>query len=120
MWISYSLMILVALFHIWFMVLESFLWTRESTAKSFGMTREYAQTTAVLAANQGVYNLFLSAGLFFALWHREADLFRAIASFFLICVFAAGVVGALTASRKILFVQALPAALALGTLWSGL
>jgi putative membrane protein len=85
--------------------------------KAFGSTPEFARATKVLAANQGLYNGFLAAGLFWGLWLGEAGF--QIKAFFLICVIIAGLYGAATASRKILFVQALPAALALGALLSG-
>ena len=105
------LVALVALLHVYFLVLEMFLWTKPAGRRAFGLTQEQAEQSKVLAANQGLYNGFLAAGLFWSLT-RGAD-GRAIAVFFLLCVIAAGVFGAATASRKILYVQALPAAVAL-------
>ena len=101
----------VALLHLWFLVLEMFLWTNPAGRRAFGTTKEFAEASRVLAANQGLYNGFLAAGLAWGAW-RGAD-GHDIRIFFLACVIAAGVFGAATASRKILFVQAAPAALAL-------
>ena len=108
---------LVALLHLWFLVLEMFLWTRPAGRRVFKLAPEFAQQTRVLAANQGLYNGFLVAGLAWGLW-LGADGF-AIKLFFLGCVIVAGVFGALTVGRKILFIQALPAALAFALLWLG-
>lgn len=102
---------LVALLHLYFLVLEMFFWDKPAGLKAFGQTRESAQATKVLAANQGLYNGFLAAGLLWGLWLGPAG--TAVKMFFLLCVIIAGVFGAATASRKILFVQALPAAIAL-------
>ncbi len=102
---------LVALLHLWFLVLEMFLWTKPKGRRTFGLTAEFAQQTRALAANQGLYNGFLAAGLVWGLW-LGAEGF-AIRVFFLGCVIVAGVFGAATVNRKILFVQAIPAALAL-------
>jgi putative membrane protein len=110
--VSIVLVTLVALLHVYFLVLEMFLWTKPAGRRAFGTTQEQAEQSKVLAANQGLYNGFLAAGLFWSLT-RGAD-GRAIAIFFLACVIVAGVFGAATASRKILFVQSLPAAVALG------
>lgn len=98
---------LIALMHLWFLVLEMFLWTRPSGLQAFHMTPEFAQQTKALAANQGLYNGFLAAGLAWGL--AQGDSGFAIKMFFLGCVLVAGVFGGLTASRKILLVQALPA-----------
>jgi putative membrane protein len=111
------LIVLVALEHAWFLVLEMFLWQSPIGLATFGTTPENARTMAVLAANQGLYNGFLAAGLIFAVAYPDAAAARAIAIFFLACVIAAGLYGALTVSRRILFVQALPAAVALVALW---
>ena len=102
---------LVALLHLYFLVLEMFLWDKPAGLKAFGQTLEAATASKVLAANQGLYNGFLAVGL---LWGvaQGADGFG-FKVFFLCCVIVAGVFGAATASRKILFVQALPAAVAL-------
>jgi putative membrane protein len=102
---------LVALLHVYFLVLEMFLWDKPAGLKAFGHTRQAAQASKVLAANQGLYNGFLAAGLFWGLGLGAAG--SSVKVFFLGCVIVAGVFGAATASRKILFVQALPAAIAL-------
>jgi putative membrane protein len=108
---------LVALLHVYILVLEMFLWDKPQGMKAFGSTPEFAKATKVLAANQGLYNGFLAAGLFWGIWLGEAG--YQIKAFFLLCVIVAGLYGAATASRKILFVQALPAALALLALMAG-
>lgn len=100
---------LVALEHFGFMALEMFFWRTPYAMKAFGTTPATAETTAVLAANQGLYNGFLAAGLVWALIAKKTD----VAIFFLCCVVVAGLYGAATANARILFVQALPAALAL-------
>ena len=102
---------LVALIHAWILVLEMFLWTRPAGRRAFGLTREFAEQTRVLAANHGLYNGFLAAGLVFGLVLGPSG--YAVRVFFLACVLVAGLYGAATASRRILFVQALPAAIAL-------
>jgi putative membrane protein len=100
---------LVALLHLYFLVLEMFLWDTPKGMRTFGLTPEKAAMTKSLAANQGLYNGFLAAGLLWGIW---AGLFD-VKIFFLACVIIAGVFGAVTASRKILWVQALPGAIAL-------
>lgn len=105
---------LIALLHVYILVLEMFLWDKPRGRKAFGLTPEFATATKTLAANQGLYNGFLAAGLFWGLWLGAEG--RSVQWFFLLCVLAAGVFGGLTASRKILFIQAVPAALALGLL----
>jgi putative membrane protein len=102
---------LVAALHLYFLVLEMFLWNQPYGRKTFGLTPEFAASTASLAANQGLYNGFLAAGLIWALSLGAAGF--EIKVFFLACVIVAGVFGAVTANRKILFVQAIPGALAL-------
>jgi putative membrane protein len=102
---------IVALLHVYFLVLEMFLWDKPAGLRAFGQTLEAATASKVLAANQGLYNGFLAAGLFWGLSLGAAGL--SIKVFFLGCVLIAGLYGAATASRKILFVQALPAALGL-------
>lgn len=102
---------IVALQHLWFMVLEMFLWTKPIGMKTFGTTAEFAEASAALVANQGLYNGFLAAGLLWALL-RKSDGF-AVQVFFLSCVVVAGIFGGLTAKTSILFVQAAPALLAL-------
>ena len=105
---------LVALLHVYFLVLEMFLWDKPMGMRAFGQTREQAEASKVLAANQGLYNGFLAAGLIWGLSLGAEGL--AIKTFFLSCVMIAGLYGAATASRKILFVQALPAATGLALL----
>ncbi len=102
---------LVALIHVYILVLEMFLWTRPAGRKAFGLTPEFAQATRVLAANQGLYNGFLAAGLIWGLLLGGAGL--PVKLFFLGCVLVAGLYGAATASRKILYIQALPALIGL-------
>jgi putative membrane protein len=102
---------IVALQHLWFMVLEMFLWTKPIGMKTFGTTAEFAEASAALVANQGLYNGFLAAGLLWALL-RKSDGF-AVQVFFLSCVVVAGIFGGVTAKTSILFVQAAPALLAL-------
>lgn len=104
--------LLVALLHAYILVLEMFCWNTPKGRKAFGLTPEFAAATRVLAANQGLYNGFLAAGLLWGLLPGEAAF--SIRCFFLGCVVVAGIFGAATASRRILFVQALPGALALG------
>ena len=105
------LIVLIALLHLWFLILEMFLWTRPSGRRAFGLSEEFAEQSRALAANQGLYNGFLAAGLIWGVWLGPAGF--AIKVFFLGCVLAAGVFGGLTAARKILWFQALPAAIAL-------
>jgi putative membrane protein len=102
---------LVALLHVYFLVLEMFLWTKPAGLKAFGLSPERAEASKVLAANQGLYNGFLAAGLFWSLMLKEHGAMVAI--FFLSCVIIAGLYGAATANRKILFVQAIPGVVAL-------
>jgi putative membrane protein len=106
---------LVALLHLYFLVLEMFLWTKPIGLKTFRLTPEFAAASKALAANQGLYNGFLAAGLVWGLALGDAG--NSIKIFFLGCVIVAGVFGALTASRKILWVQALPGAIALALVW---
>ena len=102
---------LIALFHIYFLILEMFLWDKPKGLKTFGHTLESARASKTLAMNQGLYNGFLAAGLVWGLSLGTAG--SSIKIFFLGCVLLAGIFGGLTASRKILFIQALPAAIAL-------
>ena len=99
---------LIALLHVYFLVLEMFLWTTPRAMKAFGTTPEFAAQTRALAANQGLYNGFLAAGLIWGLITGSA----AIQLFFLACVGVAGLYGAATANRRILFIQTVPAVLA--------
>ena len=107
---AFAVTALVALLHVYFLVLEMFLWTKPYGRRVFGLTEEKARITRSLAANQGLYNGFLAAGQVWGL-ALGAD-GRAIRFFFLGCVILAGIFGAATATRKILYVQALPAAIA--------
>lgn len=102
---------LVAALHIYFLVLEMFLWDKAAGRKAFGLTVAQAKSTKVMAANQGLYNGFLAAGLIWSLLLGNSG--QHIQTFFLFCVLIAGIYGAMTASKKILFIQALPAAIAL-------
>lgn len=104
----------VALLHVYFLVLEMFLWDRPAGLRAFGQTLEAAKASKVLAANQGLYNGFLAAGLVWGLMLGSSG--TNIKLFFLGCVLIAGLYGAATASRKILYVQALPAAVGLALL----
>jgi putative membrane protein len=116
-WIANLLVALVAVLHVYFLVLEMFLWTKPLGLKTFRNTPEKAQDSAVLAANQGLYNGFLAAGLIWGLVQAVPGFAFQIKVFFLLCVIVAGVYGAATVSRRILLVQAAPAALALVLLW---
>jgi putative membrane protein len=112
--IATALIILVLGSHVGFLALEMFFWTSPYALKTFGMTPEFAQASKVLAANQGLYNGFLAAGLAWGLLKGDEGL--SLKVFFLACVILAGAFGALTAKTSILFIQALPAALALAAL----
>jgi putative membrane protein len=116
-WIANIVVTLVALLHVYFLVLEMFLWTKPQGLKAFRLSLEKATDSAVLAANQGLYNGFLAAGLFWGLVHPTPAFAFQIKAFFLSCVIVAGVYGAATVSRRILYMQAAPAALALIVLW---
>lgn len=102
---------LVGLIHVYILLLEMLWWDTPKGRKAFGLTPEFSAATKVLAANQGLYNGFLAAGLFWGLWLGAAG--RPVQAFFLLCVLVAGLYGAATASRRILFVQAVPATLGL-------
>ncbi|WP_293779524.1 DUF1304 domain-containing protein [uncultured Oxalicibacterium sp.] len=107
---------LIAFLHVYILVLEMFLWERPAGRKAFGLSAEQAKSTRVMAANQGLYNGFLAAGLIWGLCLGSEGM--AIKVFFLSCVLVAGVFGALTASRKILFVQAIPAMMAMALVYA--
>ncbi|MEO8275892.1 MAG: DUF1304 domain-containing protein [Thermoanaerobaculia bacterium] len=102
---------LVAILHFYFLILEMFLWEKPAGRQAFGLSAEMAKATHTLAGNQGLYNGFLAAGLVWALYRGAAGL--EMRYFFLGCVVAAGLYGAATVGKKILWIQALPAALAL-------
>ena len=116
-WIANLFVALVAALHVYFMILEMFLWTRPLGLKTFRNSPEKEAESAVLAANQGLYNGFLAAGLIWGLVHGVPAFAFQIKTFFLVCVIVAGIYGAATVSRRILFVQAAPAAIALILLW---
>jgi putative membrane protein len=107
--ISTALIAFVAISHLGFMVLEMFFWDHPIGRKIFNMTPEASASSKALAANQGLYNGFLAAGLAWGIWTGRED----VKVFFLICIIIAGIFGAATAKVSILFTQALPAALAL-------
>jgi putative membrane protein len=111
-WIALSLTLLVAALHVYFLVLEMFLWTRPLGLKTFRNTLEKAQATRVLAANQGLYNGFLAAGILVGLGR-----YFEITIFSLVCVVVAGCYGAWTVNRRIFYIQAVPALLALAAIW---
>lgn len=100
---------LMALLHVYILVLEMFLWTTPRGRKAFGLTKEFADASKTLAANQGLYNGFLAAGLVWGLWLGPAG--YGVKLFFLGCILVAGLYGGITATRKILFIQAIPAAM---------
>src|SRR5215216_1845034 len=109
LWVANILVGIVAVLHIGFLVLEMFLWDHPVGRRSFKMTPEYSKESAMLAANQGLYNGFLAAGLIWGLVIGDA----AVKIFFLLCILIAGIYGGFTAKRSILYMQALPALLAL-------
>ncbi len=115
--LSNILVAVVALEHLYFLYLEMFAWTAPRTLKAFGNTKQSAEATKVLAANQGLYNGFLAAGLVWGLLHSNPAVGYQIKVFFLLCVLVAAVYGGMTAKRSILFVQGGPALLALITLF---
>ena len=108
---------LVALIHLYIVYLEMVLWDTPRGHKAFGLKPDFATASKTLAANQGLYNGFLAAGLIWGLWLGEAGF--QVKVFFLLCVAIAGLYGAATVSRKILYIQTVPAALALAALWIG-
>ena len=110
--VAVVLVALVALLHAYFLVLEMFLWDKPRGRRTFGLTPEFAAASKSLAANQGLYNGFLAAGLVWGLLAGD-DLRVPVLSFFLVCIVVAGVYGGATVNRRIALVQALPAALAL-------
>ncbi len=110
-----ALIAVVALEHLTFLVLEIFLWTTPTGMRVFALTPEFAQQSAMLAANQGLYNGFLAAGLIWSLV-QKGDTF-AVKVFFLICVIVAGIFGGFTVKPSIFFVQAAPAVIALLVVW---
>jgi putative membrane protein len=113
-----GLVAVVALEHLWFLVLEMFLWTKPIGLRTFRQTEERAKATATLAANQGLYNGFLAAGLVWGLLAGPTDVAASIKLFFLACIVVAGAFGAATVSRRIFFIQALPATIAMALVLS--
>jgi putative membrane protein len=111
--ISLILVGLVAAEHIYILVLEMFMWTTPRVMKTFGTTKEFAEASKSLAANQGLYNGFLAAGLVWGMVHPDAAIGRQIEIFFLLCVLVAAVYGGATAKKSILLMQGLPALIAL-------
>ncbi|GGY88282.1 membrane protein [Cellvibrio zantedeschiae] len=107
---------LIALLHVYILVLEMFLWDKPAGRRAFGHSVEKAIESKVLAANQGLYNGFLAAGLFWGLYLGVAGF--DIKVFFLSCILVAGIYGGITAKRKILYIQALPALIGLALLFS--
>jgi putative membrane protein len=117
--IGAALVALIAVLHLYILVLEMFLWETARARRAFGMSEVFAANTKVMAANQGLYNGFLAAGLIWALLLGLPGAGREEAVFFLSCVLVAGIYGGLTASRRILFVQAVPGALGLAAVLAG-
>jgi len=109
--------LLVALLHVYFLVLEMFLWTKPFGRKTFGTTPEQAEAGKVLAANQGLYNGFLAAGLVWGLVAYGIDAGRPVLTFFLACVAVAGLYGGATVNKRVAFIQAGPALVALALVW---
>jgi putative membrane protein len=107
------LIVYVIVFHVWAMVLEMFFWTKPLGRKTFGLSKEDAETSKTLAANQGLYNGFLAAGLTLSFFVPNPDTTFTLQVFFLICVSLAGLYGGITAKMSILFMQGLPAMIAL-------
>jgi putative membrane protein len=112
--IAIALVALVALLHVYFLVLEMFLWQKGAGRTLSGFDEDMARATAPLAANQGLYNGFLAAGLVWGLVISD-PMGRKVQIFFLLCVLVAGLYGSLTANRRIVFAQGVPAAVALAT-----
>jgi putative membrane protein len=113
------LVALIAALHLYILVLEMFLWETPRARRAFGTSPEFAAASRVLAANQGLYNGFLAAGLIWAMIAGLPGAGQPLALFFLACVLVAGLYGAATANRRILFVQAVPAALAIAAVLAG-
>ena len=113
--VATTLIALLAMIHVYILVLEMFLWDTPRGRKAFNLTPEFSAATKVLAANQGLYNGFLAAGLFWGLWLGAEGFGMKV--FFLACILVAGLYGAATATSKILFIQAVPAALGLAALF---
>ncbi len=115
-----ALIVYVIVFHLWAMVLEMFLWTKPLGRKTFGLSKEDAETSKTLAANQGLYNGFLAAGLVLSFFVANADTAFTLQVFVLACVALAGIYGGFTAKMSILFMQGVPAIIALALLLWGM
>lgn len=111
-----AFIVYVIIFHVWAMALEMFLWTKPLGRKTFGLSKEDAETSKTLAANQGLYNGFLAAGLVLSFFVPSPDTALTLQVFFLACVSLAGLYGGITANRSILFLQGMPALIALALL----
>jgi putative membrane protein len=111
------IVVIVAALHFYFLVLEMFLWRTPFGRRTFRMTQEVADSSAVLAANQSLYNGFLAAGLLWALVAYGVEPGRAILTFLLACVIVAGLYGGATVNRRIVLIQSVPAAIALALVW---
>ena len=114
--ITSILILFVAFEHLAFLYLEMFLWTKDVGRKVFGTSKDEAEATKVLAANQGLYNGFISAGLLWGYFYSKPEVGLQIILFFLGCVVVAGVYGAITAKISILYLQAFPAAISMALL----
>lgn len=109
--------LLLSILHVYIFILEAFLWTTPRGHKAFNLKPDFAKQTRTLAANQGLYNGFLAAGLLWGVVHPVPEFGRQIQLFFSACVLVAGLVGAAIANKKILFVQGLPGLIVLGCVW---
>ena len=117
-WLANIVIILVALVHVWALILEMFLWTKPIGLRTFGQSLERAQSSAVLARNQGLYNGFLAAGLIFGLLYPDPAAALHIKTFFLICIVVAGAYGGYSVGWRIFLFQGAPAIVALALLWA--
>ena len=108
-----GLVLIVALEHVYILVLEMFLWTKPRALKVFGISKDFAESTQAMAANQGLYNGFLAVGLLWGLFHPNAEFAYQIQLFFLVCVLIAGIYGGYSVKKSIFFVQGVPALLAI-------
>ena len=109
---------IIALMHVWFLILEMLLWDKPTGRRAFGTSAEYAAQTKVLAANQGLYNGFLAAGLLWGLILGGPEGTH-VKLFFLVCVLVAGLYGGFTATRKVLWIQGLPAVIGIALVLAG-
>lgn len=112
-WVFKIFILIPGFLHIYFMYMEMFLWEKPRTLKAFGLSASLAQQTKNMAFNQGLYNGFLAAGLIWSLFISDIQWANQVQIFFLSCIFLAGVVGALTVSKNIFYLQSLPAAIPL-------